>query len=54
MENREAAGLDGPPRAHPAQGGGLGTGTLDLALQILEFLAYQSEPLLALGHRKEF
>jgi IclR family acetate operon transcriptional repressor len=44
MENREAAGLDGPPRAHRAQGGGLGTGTLDLALQILEFLAYQSQP----------
>ncbi|MGP0092269.1 MAG: IclR family transcriptional regulator [Xanthobacteraceae bacterium] len=44
MENREESGLDGPPRADRAQRGGLGTGTLDLALQILEFLAHQSQP----------
>jgi len=44
MENREAAGVEGPARGHRAQRGGLGTGTLDLALRILEFLAHQSQP----------
>src|ERR1700687_4828384 len=44
MENREPATLNEPPRTPRAQTRALGTGTLDLALQILEFLAYQSQP----------
>src|ERR1700676_520114 len=44
MENPEPATLDAPPRTHRSQTRAVGTGTLDLALQILEFLAQQSRP----------